>query len=183
MKIFQKWTYVAFLALLLTSINSYSQNSEPIDFTNNKLISAAREIMSTSETCALISLDDEGRARVRAMETFSPEEDLTVWFGTNSNSRKVEQIRKDPRVTLYYLEEDASSYVMIHGIAQLVDDPEEKENRWKEGWEAYYPNKSENYLLIKVSPIWMEISSNKRGIVGDTITWQPPIIVFDSNQK
>jgi general stress protein 26 len=70
---------------------------------------------------------------------------------------------------------------MLHGIAQLVDDQKEKEKRWKDEWEDFYPNKTEDYLLIKVSPIWMEVSSTTRGIIGDTITWQPPSVLFDPN--
>ena len=182
MKTLRKSIYVIFTILLLIPFTGFNQNIEPIDSTNNKLISAAREIMNAAGTCALITLDEEGRPRVRAMDPFTPESDLTVWFGTNSKSRKVNQINKDARVTLYYLDSDASGYVMIHGIAQLVDDQKEKENRWKDEWEAFYPNKKEGYLLIKVSPIWMEVSSSTRGIVGDTITWQPPIVLFDSNQ-
>lgn len=183
MKILRKSICFVFPILIILPFLSFGQNAEPIDFSNKKLVIAAREIMNSASTCALISLDDEGRARVRAMDPFPPEDDLTVWFGTNSKSRKVDQIKKDPRVTLYYLDSDASGYVMIYGIAELVDDQKEKEKRWKEEWKDFYPNNAENYLLIKVSPIWMEVSSTPRGIFSDTITWQPPKVVFDSNQK
>lgn len=159
-----------------------SQNIAQKDSSNIKLISAAREIMSASGTCALITLDEEGRSRVRVMDPFLPESDLTVWFGTNPKSRKVNQIKNDPRVTLYYLDKDASGYVMIHGKAQIIDDQKEKEKHWKDEWEAFYPNRPEDYLLIKVSPKWMEIISYTRGIVGEPTTWQPPIVLFDSEK-
>ncbi|MBE0652182.1 MAG: pyridoxamine 5'-phosphate oxidase family protein, partial [Bacteroidales bacterium] len=116
------------------------------------------------------------------MDPFLPESDFTVWFGTNPKSRKVDQIKNDPGVTLYYLDSDASGYVMIHGTAQIVNDQQEKENRWKAEWEAFYPNKTEDYLLIKVSPEWMEVISYAYGIVGDPETWEPPIVVFDSKK-
>jgi len=143
-----------------------------------KIKAVAREIISTAGPCALITVDKEGRPRVRAMDAFSPEADFTVWFGTNSNSRKVGQIKNDPRVTLYYLDGDATGYVMIHGKAELIDDPRERETRWKTEWEAFYPNNRANYLLIKVTPEWMEVSSTTRGILSDTITWQPPAVKF-----
>ena len=142
------------------------------------LIAAAKEIMTAAGTCALITLDDEGAPRVRAMDPFAPEEDLTIWFGTNSRSRKVDQLRKDPRVSLYYLDNDASGYVIIHGRARLVNDPKEKEKRWKAEWEAFYPDKTEDYLLIEVTPIWMEVLSPPRGISADPVTWQPPVVNF-----
>lgn len=182
MKSLRKSIYLILPILLLIPFISISQNIEPKDTSNIKLINAAREIMTAAGTCALITLDGEGRPRVRAMSPFIPESDLTVWFGTNPKSRKVDQIKKDPRVTLYYLDSDTSGYVMLHGIAQIVNDQKEKEKYWKDEWEAFYPNRPEGYLLIKVSPLWMEVISYTRGIVGDSITWQPPKVLFDSKQ-
>ena len=158
---------------------SLSQGSPVQDSLENSIINAAREIMAAAGTCALITLDEEGRPRVRAMDPFPAESDFTVWFGTNANSRKVDQIRKDPRATLYFLDRDASGYVMIHGSAQLVDDPMEKEKRWKKAWEAFYPDRTNSYLLIKVTPSWMEVSSAPRGLNGDRVTWEPPAVHFD----
>jgi len=163
-------------------MSGMSQSSEPEDTIHDRLIKAAEEIMTAAGTCALITLDEQGIPRVRAMDPFDPENDLIVWFGTNPRSRKVDQIRKDPRVTLYYLDPDESGYVMIHGIAELVDDQTEKEKRWKEEWNAFYPERSTDYLLIKVSPQWLEVISTTHGISNDPVTWQPPIYRFDSNK-
>lgn len=165
--------------ILFISINSFSQNLIQKDSTKIKIIDAAREIMIASGTCALITQDDDGRSKVRAMDPFLPESDFTVWFGTNPKSRKVDQIKKDNRVTLYYFDSNTSGYVMIHGIAQLIDDPIEKEKRWKDTWELFYPDKLDGYLLIKVSPKSMEVISTHHEIIGDPTTWEVPIVLFN----
>ncbi len=167
------------LFLNASSYTLYGQNADLKDEAREKLIRAAREIMEAAGTCALITLDAENIPMVRTMDPFPPEEDLTVWFGTNAESRKVSQIKNNPNVTLYYLDKDASGYVVIHGTAQLVDDEEEKQGRWKDRWEAFYPNNRAGYLLIKVTPEWMEILSTTRGITGDPKTWQTPVVRFD----
>ena len=164
--------------LLLISFIGFSQ--ETIDKNErNKIINAAQEIMNDAQTCALISLDNDGNARVRTMDPFPPEKDLVVWFGTNLHSRKVEQIRKNNKVTLYYLDKDATGYVTIHGAAELVDDGSSKEKYWKETWKNFYPNYPEGYALIKVIPLWMEVISETRGILGDDKTWEPQKIIFN----
>ena len=170
---------IAILILISIPFSGFSQLTEQGSANADQhLIAAAKEIMNSEGSCALISIDDEGIPRVRAMDPFAPEEDLTVWFGTNSRSRKVDQLKKDPRVTLYYLDEDASGYVIVQGVARLVNDPKEKEKRWKAEWEAFYPDKTKDYLLIEVTPIWMEVLSPPRGISADPVTWQPPIVNF-----
>lgn len=153
---------------------------QDLDSAKTKIMNAARAIMTSSETCALITLDPEGRPRARAMDTLPPEDDFTVWFGTNPKSRKVDQIKNDPRVTLYYLENDASGYVMIHGIAQIVHDQKEKDARWKVEWEAFYPNNNQDFVLLKVSPEWMEVISYTHEVIGDPITWEVPRVTFNS---
>ena len=172
--------YLFFYILLLTPTICFPQGIVQADSINYKLKEAARDIMTSAETCALISLDQEGRPRVRVMDPFIPESDFTIWLGTNAKSRKVDQIKNDPRVTLYYLENNAAGYVMIHGTAQLVNDQEEKDKRWKNEWEVFYPDDREGYLLIKIIPEWMEVISYTHGITGDPETWEPPKVIFDT---
>lgn len=177
-KRFRKFLYFLLILLFIPS-TGFGQESERTDSLRNKLTDAAREIMNSAESCALITLDQEGRPRVRTMDAFLPEVDFIVWFGTNAKSRKVEQIKNDPRVTLYYLEDEDAGYVMIYGTAYLVDDLYEKENRWKPEWEAFYPDNRDGYLLIKVVPEWMEVVSYTHGILGDAESWEPPTFVFE----
>ncbi|MFQ5448112.1 MAG: pyridoxamine 5'-phosphate oxidase family protein [Saprospiraceae bacterium] len=182
MKSLRNLTLIIFPIFLLAPIKGTGQNIPPKDTVNIRLINAAKEIMTSARYCALITLDDEGRPRVRVMDPFIPENDLTVWFGTNPKSRKVGQIANDPRGTLYYLDKDASGYVMIHGTAEIVNDPKEKEAHWKDEWKAFYPDYPEGYLLVKVTPEWMEVVSYTRNITGDSITWEPPTVYFHSNE-
>ncbi|WP_347924385.1 pyridoxamine 5'-phosphate oxidase family protein [Pontimicrobium sp. SW4] len=163
------------------SIYGCAQQKENSPNNDATLISVAKEIMQSAKTCALVTLDDKGRPRVRTMDPFPPEEELTVWFGTNSNSRKVNQIRENPKVTLYYLDSDDTGYVMIHGIASIVNDNAEKEKHWKVKWKSFYPNYPDDYMLIKVKPEWLEVISETRGILGDEKTWLPPIVTFSEN--
>ena len=111
MKHLSKSICILFLTLLFIPFLNFSQNLPPKDATNIRLKNVAREIMTAASTCALITIDEEGQPRVRAMDPFLPESDFTVWFGTNPKSRKVNQIKKNPKVTLYYLDSDATGYV------------------------------------------------------------------------
>ncbi len=116
------------IKLITCSLTSYliifssllmAQVSNENDADKATLLEVARNIMTTSNSCALISLDQDGSPKVRAMDPFTPEPDFTVWFGTNPNSRKVKEIQKDNRVNLYYIAPDASGYVTIQGTAEI----------------------------------------------------------------
>lgn len=155
-------------------MNGLAQNKS-----DDQLMSVAREIMLEANSCALITQDENGISRVRTMDPFAPEVDFTIWFGTNSSSRKVKQIMHNPNVTLYYTTIENTGYVTIHGTALIINDPIEKQNHWKEAWAAFYPNNPDGYALIKLSPKWMEVISEKHKILGDSINWKPQRVTFE----
>ena len=138
----------------------------------------AREVMLSSKNCALITVDSLGVANARAMDPFPPEEDFTVWMATNPKSKKVKEIRTNPKVTLYYFDKNDPAYVTIQGEAILVNDQEAKEKFWKEEWKNFYKDRESNYLLIKFTPSKLNVISEKHNILGDSITWASPEINF-----
>jgi len=142
------------------------------------LIAAAREIMTAQTYCALITIDQTGRPQVRTMNPFPPEEDMTVWFATNTRSLKVQQMRRDPRVTLYYADHaQATGYVALAGKAELIEDAAEILKRKRAYWDQAFPG-LKNLVLIKVVPERLDVLDYKAGTHPDSETWRPPSIDF-----
>ncbi len=136
----------------------------------------AREIMTAARFCALITTGADGRPHVRAMEPFPPEPDFTVWLGTRRGSRKLDHVRRDPRVALYYFDAARPGYVTLHGEARIVEEPAELERWWKPGWKAFYPEREASYLLVAVTATRLEVVSEPDGVVGDAATWTVPAV-------
>jgi general stress protein 26 len=117
------------------------------------IMDVCRNLMRESEVVVLTSLDDEGAPCARAVfnlrrETqfpglrgvFSGEGDgLLVYVSTNTSSEKVRQVRRDPRVALYYCVPGTIHGVMLSGPAVVVADAAVKDRIWQPGWEMYYP--------------------------------------------
>ena len=172
---------VSLQALLLLGILSATTTIQAQENNKARLIGAAREIMTAARYCALITVDSSGRPRARTMDPFLPGDDMVVWFGTNPKSLKVTEIRRNPRVSVYYFDANTQGYVTISGIARLVYEPKEKARRWKDDWRAFYPDHDKHYLLIAVRPERLEVVNDSKGIVGDAKTWDPPSVNFKSS--
>jgi general stress protein 26 len=167
--------------LFAASVVQSQETKQPLS--REQLIATARETMSAARYCALITLDSAGHPQARTLDPFPPDENMVVWLGTNLRSRKVTEIRRHPRVTLYYFDRDAQAYVSITGIARLVNDPKEKAKRWKDEWKNFYPDRAKDYLLIAVTPEKLEVVSVKKGIVGNPRTWKPPTVDFRNRNR
>ena len=93
------------------------------------------------------------------MAPFTIEKDMKIWFGTFASSRKVKQILGNPSVAVFYYDANSQSYVTINGIARLVNDKDNKDKYWVEGWKVFYPDKVKDYILIEVTPDKLEVCS------------------------
>ncbi len=166
---------VCSLLVLSSAIVAAQDKPQPVP-DRAKLIAAARELMGAQTYCALITLDETGRPQVRTMNPFPPEEDMTVWFATNTRSRKVQEMRRDPRVCLYYADHSkATGYVALSGRAVLIEDMNEILKRKRAYWDQAFPG-LKNLVLIKVVPEKLDVLNYKAGALNDTVTWRTPSI-------
>jgi len=169
-----------FISITLLTAGVYAQDTNSTSRDRDTLLSVARAYIKTVPYCALITTDSTGSPNVRIMDPFQPDENMVVWLGTNRHSRKVREIRNNPRVTLYYSNNKGAGYVSIIGNAVLVDDPEKKTVLWKDVWNNFYKNKEEQYILIKIVPEKLEIINYKHGFYNDPETWGTPSVEFNN---
>ena len=101
------------------------------------LLAVARETMAKVKNCWLVTVarNGEGSARIVAPIPGIPgEREWTVWVLTSNGSRKIDEIRRDGRVTLGYQYDPDSAYVALGGHATIVDDRAEISRRWNKSW-------------------------------------------------
>ncbi len=129
------------------------------ELSRDSLLTVALTIIESAQSQTLVTVDEYGKPQARIMSAFPPEENMVIWLGTSTNSRKVQQISNNPNVMVFYYDTKGMSYVSVAGQARLVNDPEKKAHYWKEGWTRYYPDPEKDYILIEVTPERLEICS------------------------
>lgn len=144
------------------------------------VLAAAREILAESRYATLVTVGPDGHPQARIVDPFAPEEDFSIWVATNARTRKAAEIALDPRVSLLYFDRTGGSYVTVVGRAELVRDSTARAQHWKEEWAAFYQDRhlGDDYLLIRVRPSRLEISSERHGLRNDPATWRPFIVTL-----
>ena len=166
-----KHTFI-FLFLLGSTIIQFNFSQE---LSESFLKEKAKLIINTSKTCVFSTIGDDGSPSSRVMDPHIPKNDFIVYLVTNPYSRKVNEINDDPRVALTF--KNVNGYVTIKGLVSIVNNLIEKNKFWKEDWTPYYESK-ENALILKVTPLSMEIINSDSGILGNLETWSPPKVSF-----
>ena len=78
-------------------------------------------------------------------------ETLTIYFTTNTSSRKVRQLRANNKACLYFVLPKKFKGVSAIGTIEEVTDQSVKEDFWQTGWYIYYHKgaKDPDYTLLK----------------------------------
>ena len=84
-------------------------------------------------------------------------ETLTIYFTTNTSSRKVRQLRANNKACLYFVLPKKFKGVSAIGTIEEVTDQIVKEDFWQTGWYIYYHKgaKDPDYTLLKFTTKFM----------------------------
>lgn len=142
------------------------------------MIVAAKEIIKGTSYCGLATVDASGQPQMRTMNPFPVNDELITWFATSRTSRKVKEIKSNPKVCVYYADHSsAKGYVSITGTAEVIDDKELLVKMKREYWSGI-PNWETTFVLIKIVPKTMEVVNYKHGLSSDPNTFSAPKINF-----
>jgi general stress protein 26 len=128
------------------------------------------ELMGISEIAVVTNVDENGFPNTRAMfnlrrkEQFPDiadylkknEKDFTVYFSTNTSSRKIAELKQNPKVSVYYSFSRKFRGLMLRGEMETVLDAQIRENVWQAGWEMYYPDgaQDQDHTILRLFPVF-----------------------------
>ncbi|MHA2296765.1 MAG: pyridoxamine 5'-phosphate oxidase family protein [Candidatus Hodarchaeales archaeon] len=136
------------------------------------------QLMETADAAYFTTVDSEGKPYTRAMfnlrnvkqfpkqsKLSSQQDDLLVYISTNTSSTKIEQIKANPAVSVYFSKPKIFNGAMLGGKIEIINDQEIKESLWEDGWERYYPKgvTDEDYTILRLKPEIVRIWSSSRG--------------------
>lgn len=169
--------YVFISLLTLLSLTGSSQNI-PSSIPRDTILQAAFEIIKSTPFCALVTIDSTGQPQVRTMNPFPMGDEISIWFATSRTSRKVTEIKRNPKVSVYFADHiQAKGYVNITGTAEILDDKELLVKMKRSYWENI-PDWQNVFVLIRITPKTLDVINYNRGITGDPGTNRAATLVF-----
>jgi len=166
------------VSFVSTSSSFYSELNGQTPVNRDTIILAAHELINETTYCGLVTIDSLGQPQIRTMNPFPVKDDFVIWFATSRTSRKVREIKNNPKVCVYFANHlTAKGYVNINGSASVIDNREllikMKREYWNgiQGWQ-------DKFVLIKIIPKSIEVIDYKHGLNNDPNTFKAPTISF-----
>ena len=120
--------------------------------TNSEAQEKVWEMIKDIRICLMVTQDQNGKLYARPMAAHQENFKGELWFFTEKNSPKLQEIVHQSHVLLSYSEPDDQNYVSINGTARIVNDQSKINEYWSEYLRTWFPKGKEdpNIALICV---------------------------------
>jgi general stress protein 26 len=121
-------------------------------------IDKLKSIVKDVNVAMMCTTQRNGRMHSRPMGTAAIDDDGSIWFFTNEDSEKVEEIEKESGICLCYSKPTDNTYACVMGHGQAIDDQQKMEELWNPMLKAWFPKGLDDpqITLIKVNPYHAE---------------------------
>src|SRR6201986_5229762 len=120
----------------LTPMDALEKNRDN-EVSLEKKLDDLYKLIDGIETAMMTTRRADGRLVSRAMQTQRRTTGTDLWFMTNAEDEKFEEIAKDPQINLSYYRDRTREWVSISGRAILSKDRDLIDSLYKPDWKAW----------------------------------------------
>ena len=106
--------------------------------TTEKKLKELYELIDGMEIAMMTTRAPSGRLVTRPMATQQQEDDADLWFVTNIEADKIDDIRHDPNVNLGYYDDGSKEWVSVSGKATITQDRAKIHELYAPDWRAWF---------------------------------------------
>jgi general stress protein 26 len=107
---------------------------------SEKKLEQLYELIGGIETAMFTTRRGDGHLVSRPMATQKRIADADLWFVTNIDTHKDEEIQADPNVNCAYYDNKSREWVSVSGVARLSRDRHRIKTLYKPEWKAWFPD-------------------------------------------
>ncbi len=119
-------------------------------------IQTALALVNATQTAMLGTNGDDGFPNIKAMIKMENEGLKTIWFSTNTSSKRIVHLKRDPKACVYFVDFEQWMGLMLVGEVEILQDETSRERLWRDGFERYYPQGIDDpdYSVLRFTAEW-----------------------------
>ena len=149
---------------------------------SHEAIKKLQKLTEEIRICMFCTLPSKNKAETRPMATMKTDDEGVLWFFSNKNSHKMDELEQDHDVQLFYSHPGKDSFLTVYGTANVLYDRAKIEELWNPWVKAWFPEGKDdpNIAIIRVEPqeaYYWDNETNKMveflGIITAAVTGKP----------
>lgn len=141
-----------------------------------------RELIEGIDIAMFSTQARDGRLVSRPLRTQQMDDTGHLWFVTDRNSHKADEIEKNPQVNIAYAAPADNTFVSVAGIAEVRDDRKKLHELWSPAMSAFYPKGEDDpdLCLLKVRMQSAEYWDSPGGFIGNALYLAMTVMTGDA---
>src|SRR5512136_2546759 len=90
-------------------------------------ITEGLDLINRSKIAMLGSVDKNDYPNIKAMLNLEHDELKTIWFSTNTSSKRVAQFQQNPKACVYYVDQERFMGLMLVGTLKVLQDSKSRQ--------------------------------------------------------
>lgn len=103
-----------------------------------KKIDELYELIGSMDIALLTTRRPDGQLVTRPMATQDHQKDADLWFVTNINTPKIDEIRHDPNVNIAFYNSNSKEWVSVSGRATITQDRAKIRELYEPDWKMWF---------------------------------------------
>jgi general stress protein 26 len=103
-----------------------------------KKLAELYELIEDMEIALMTTRRPDGRLVTRPMATQARGTFADLWFVTNVETDKIDELESDPNVSLGYYDNGTKEWVSVSGTARIIQDREKIRELYQPDWKAWF---------------------------------------------
>jgi len=152
-----------------------TDNEVPTD----KKLDDLYDLIDGIEIAMLTTRRGDGHLVSRPMQTQKRETGLDLWFMTNVETHKLEDLMSDPHVNLAYYKDRSREWVSVSGLATVTTDRELVRELYKPDWKAWLGDEGGDRDGSANDPRIALILVEAESVTYMKVTKPKPVVLFE----
>ena len=139
----------------------------------SKKIEELYKLIEGIEIAMMTTRRPDGHLVSRPMATQARSPGADLWFVTDTETHKLDELEQDPHVNISYLNHKSMEWVSVSGVARASQDRAKIKELWRPDWKAWFPDGTPddpNIILIEV---------DAESVVYMITTKPKPVVLFE----
>lgn len=106
---------------------------------DKNIIIESNQLVEDSKIVMVGTNGENGYPNIKAMMRLEHDGLKKFWLSTNTSTKRVELLKKDNKICLYFVDQEKFAGLMLTGTVEFLQDRQSREMLWNDGCEVYYP--------------------------------------------
>jgi general stress protein 26 len=158
---------------------SGTERQRDIPVATEKKLDELHELIDGIEIAMMTTRRADGQLVSRPMQTQHRDDFADLWFVTDVDTHKLDELARDPHVNLAFYNQKSREWVSVSGVVRITQDRELIRRLYDRSWKVWFPDEGEGRDGGPDDPRIAVLVVDAQSVVYMKVDRPKPVVLFE----